>query len=129
MHHALRFAHLLIKPRTASVAQQHGQHVQHRQVGMTDFGDVPGKMKMREFNRRFFDDFPRRGLFGFLGEDHGRQWSRLGLFVGGAYLGDHVIIFYVTHHNVENVVGRVFFAVVTTDVVRFQLVENVRDNR
>ena len=71
MHDALAFAHLLIEARTASAAEQHGKHVQHRHIRMAQFGNVPGEMQMAQFDGRFLDDFARRGLLRFGGRTMG----------------------------------------------------------
>src|SRR5580698_5950787 len=57
MNHALLFAHLLEEARTASTAEQNGEHIQHRYIGVAQFRDMPGKMDMTQFHRRFLDDF------------------------------------------------------------------------
>jgi len=44
MHHALFLAKLLETARAAPVAEQHGEHVEHRHVGMADVRDVPTEM-------------------------------------------------------------------------------------
>jgi hypothetical protein len=93
MHDALPLAHLLEKPRTASAAEQHGQHVQRRHVGMAEFRDVPGEMKMAEFDGRFLDDFARRGLLRFLGQYDRRHRRAPWFFVGGADLRDDFVVF------------------------------------
>ena len=64
--HARLFADFLVKPRAAAAAEQDGQHVKNRHVGMAQFGDVPGEMEVPEFDGGFFDDLARGGLPGFL---------------------------------------------------------------
>ena len=62
---ALFLADLLVEARTAAATEQNGEHVERRHIGMPQFGNVPGKMKMTEFNGRFLDDFTRCGLLRF----------------------------------------------------------------
>ncbi len=126
MHEALTFAHLLIQARTATAAEQHGEHVEHRHVGMAQFGDVPREMQMAEFDGRFLDDFARRGLLRFGGQKIRRQRARLGLRVSLFDLLNHLVALHVAGDDVEDIVRRVFLVVIGADVVRLQLVENVQ---
>ena len=62
---SLFLAHLAKETGTAAVAQQRGENVQGGHVGMADIGDVPGEMKMGQFDGGFLDDFARGGLARF----------------------------------------------------------------
>ena len=126
MGDAFLFANFLIQARAAAVAEQNREDIQRGDIGMAQLGDVPGKMHVAHFDGRFLDDFARGGLDRFLGQNHRRHRFGLGVFVGRADLGDDVVGFHIAGDDEEHVVGRIFLAIITVDVVGLDFVENVR---
>ena len=58
----------LIETRTAAAAQQRGEHVQHRHVGVRQVGDVPAQVEVRMLDRSQLQLLARRHLSGFRDE-------------------------------------------------------------
>ena len=71
------------------------------------------------------DDLARRGLFRFLRQDDRRQGFRPGAGVGVADLRDGLLHLHIADDHEKDVVGNVFFAVVTVNILRFQFIEDV----
>ena len=67
------FTDLLEEAGAAAAAEQYGENIQDGDVGVAQFGDVPGKMDMAQFDGRFLDDFARGHLARFHGQHHGRH--------------------------------------------------------
>ncbi|OQB90234.1 MAG: hypothetical protein BWX84_02011 [Verrucomicrobia bacterium ADurb.Bin118] len=126
MHQSPGFADALKQTRTAPAAQHHGQDVQGRDVGMAQLGNVPGKMQVPQFHRGFLYDFPGRRLPGFRRQHHGRQRAGFGTGVSLPDLGNYLARAHVAGNDKEHIVRRVFFVIVTHDVVALQFVENIR---
>ena len=125
MHDALFLAHLLEEARTATAAEQHGQHVENRHVRVPQFRGVPREVQVAEFDRRFLDDFARGGLLRFQQQQGGQQGAGFGFCVGGFDLRDDLVALHVTGDDVEHIIRRVFLVVIAADVVRFEFVEDV----
>ena len=125
MNNAQLLPHFLIKTRAASAAKQNSQHVEQRNISVTDVRDVPREVHMTEFDGGFLDDFTRGSLAWLRGQNH--WWQRAGfcLRVSLADLCDRVIVLHVTGDHIENIVGRVTLRVVAANVLGFEFVEDV----
>ena len=86
---------------------------------MPQLGTVPRHMEVTQFDRRFFQDFPRRHLRGFIRQHHRRNSSGLGFSIGLSYLGYDLFGFYIARDDVKHVIRGVLFTVIGDDVFLF----------
>jgi len=126
VHQTLSFPHLTIKAGTASAAEERSQNIENRHVGMAQLRGVPGKVQISQFNGRLFDHLARRCLRRFLGQDKGGDGAGSGSGIGFLDLLNDGAGSHVAGHDVEHVVGGILLVVVSSDILRLQLVEDVR---
>src|SRR5947208_1275987 len=108
------------------MSKQGGQHVKNRHVGMAQLRNVPGKMKVADFYRGFFDNLTRGGLSWFFRQHHWRERSGAAFGVCLPDLANYLGLLHVASDDVKYIVGRVILLVIGPDVVRLKLVENIR---
>src|SRR5882757_5512795 len=105
------------------MAEQCGQDIENRHIGMTQFRNVPGKMKMADFYWSFFDNLAEGRLPWLLRQHHRRQRSRATFCVGFADLMNDFGFFYVPSNHEKGVIGNVLLGVISPDVGRLQFME------
>src|SRR5437868_2388613 len=108
------------------MAKQCGQDIEDGHVGMTQFRDMPGKMKVADFNRRFLDDFTGSRLPGLLRQDHRRERPRAPLLISLPDLSDDLGFTDVAGNNIEYVIGSVFFLIIFQNIPWLEGLKNIR---
>ena len=83
-------------------------------------------MQMTKFNGGFLEYLARRGLFRFLRQHDGRQRLRPGPGVGVTNLADGFLQLHIANDHEKDIIGNVFFAVVTVNVIRLEFIEDIR---
>ena len=122
----LLFPHFLKEPGTATVAQQHGQHVKRRNIRMSQGGDVPRHVEMAQLNRGFLDDLAGCGLFRFFRQGHRGNRSGFVVLVSFTDLGNDLAGFYITRNHVKHVIRSVLAMVEIEDVLLLHFIVDVR---
>ena len=129
MHDSLGFAHVLIEAGASPGPEHRCQHIQQRHVRVPEGGDMPGQVEIAQFDGSFLHDFARRNLRRFLGQVNRGHGAGLGGCVCRLDQVHDLLVLHIPGDDEENIVRRVFLAVVVADVLGLQLVEDIRDNR
>ena len=117
-------AQLKMQRRAASAAQDSGEHVERRGVGVGDGRDVPDEGTTRQFGLEFLVRLTASELRGFVRDEK----RRLGLTGCGPEIflrvGENLRGVHIAGDDEEHVLRRVARAVVSGEVVAGQAVEN-----